>query len=366
MVTTFRTQSTDVFADADPGITFDADQTWTIASGVLVSSAREDGVFSDQDNSTLFNNGAVFSGAESGDGVFLGGGGSAVTNAAGARIIAADDGVTMGGQGAVVTNQGAIEGLGDIGVYFVTHADDFLLNNSGSIFGREEAVRIFADGDNGTIHNSGRISAGDDGVGISISVSDGPGLFIDNAAGAIIEGDDAIFVATGRLSLNNRGTIVGDISVDPEHTGNSAIVNHGRIAGGVFFGNGNDVFAGAGGTSGPIDGGFGNDQITGGPRADHLDGEFGNDRLIGGAGNDRLEGGQGLDTLTGGAGRNQFIFEIRVIRHFSTHAPSLAIRGFGQITDFALGVDKVVLFDNLYEFRVQSGLLGLARSDITL
>ena len=51
-----------------------------------------------------------------------------------------------------------------------------------------------------------------------------------------------------------------------------------------------------------IDGGDGNDTITGGAGAEALSGGIGNDILNGGAGNDTLIGGPDADTLTGGPG----------------------------------------------------------------
>jgi VCBS repeat-containing protein len=55
-----------------------------------------------------------------------------------------------------------------------------------------------------------------------------------------------------------------------------------------------------------IDGGEGNDSLTGSAARDHLDGGHGNDTLNGAAGGDTLVGGQGNDTLTGGAGHDVF------------------------------------------------------------
>ncbi|HYM57885.1 MAG TPA: hypothetical protein VES79_07975, partial [Solirubrobacteraceae bacterium] len=46
-----------------------------------------------------------------------------------------------------------------------------------------------------------------------------------------------------------------------------------------------------------VEGGEGNDTITGTTRADNLDGQGGNDRVIGARGNDTMLGGAGLDTL---------------------------------------------------------------------
>ena len=63
-----------------------------------------------------------------------------------------------------------------------------------------------------------------------------------------------------------------------------------------------------------IDGGSGNDFLSGGKRSDTLiggdgndtlDGNSGNDVLSGGSGNDRVYGGDGNDTLDGGAGSDR-------------------------------------------------------------
>jgi uncharacterized delta-60 repeat protein len=56
-----------------------------------------------------------------------------------------------------------------------------------------------------------------------------------------------------------------------------------------------------------LDGGAGNDQLTGGSGSDRLDGGAGNDRLAGGGGDDRLNGGAGDDSLWGSAGRDRIL-----------------------------------------------------------
>ena len=56
-----------------------------------------------------------------------------------------------------------------------------------------------------------------------------------------------------------------------------------------------------------INGGSGNDTITGSVGSDSIDGGSGNDALNGGAGADTLIGGTGNDTLSGGAGADSLI-----------------------------------------------------------
>src|SRR5262249_24550095 len=81
-------QERDLFKDADAAIAFrQANQTWTITEAVLVSSSKNNGVFSEFDDSTLVNNGNILSGAANAAGVEMIGADSLVSNAAGARIV---------------------------------------------------------------------------------------------------------------------------------------------------------------------------------------------------------------------------------------------------------------------------------------
>lgn len=58
-----------------------------------------------------------------------------------------------------------------------------------------------------------------------------------------------------------------------------------------------------------VDGGAGNDTMTGSGFVDHLLGGDGNDGMNAGAGDDELEGGLGVDTMTGGLGGDRFDFD---------------------------------------------------------
>ncbi|MBX3575646.1 MAG: M10 family metallopeptidase C-terminal domain-containing protein [Rhizobiaceae bacterium] len=86
-----------------------------------------------------------------------------------------------------------------------------------------------------------------------------------------------------------------------------------------------------------IDGGAGNDTLTGSRLVDDLRGGAGNDTLAGGAGNDVLAGGLGRDLLAGGLGRDRF--------DFNTVAESRAGAARDQIRDFKRGQDKIDLRD---------------------
>ena len=65
---------------------------------------------------------------------------------------------------------------------------------------------------------------------------------------------------------------------------------------------GNDTFADTSVTELSIDGGAGNDTITGTANADNISGGTGDDTLSGGDGNDTLAGGDGNDAIDAGAG----------------------------------------------------------------
>jgi Ca2+-binding RTX toxin-like protein len=80
----------------------------------------------------------------------------------------------------------------------------------------------------------------------------------------------------------------------------------------------------------------GDDSITGYLGGDKLSGGNGNDVLDGREGNDTLAGGAGDDMLTGGIGSDRFMFD---------QAPG---SGVDTITDFASGVDTIMLKGSLF------------------
>src|SRR5207248_79864 len=57
-----------------------------------------------------------------------------------------------------------------------------------------------------------------------------------------------------------------------------------------------------------LDGGAGDDFLSGGTGNDMLDGGAGNDTMSGGSGDDVLTGGPGSDTLDGGSGDDVYRF----------------------------------------------------------
>jgi Ca2+-binding RTX toxin-like protein len=100
----------------------------------------------------------------------------------------------------------------------------------------------------------------------------------------------------------------------------------------VYAGNGNDTVVGTSGED-RLDGGNGNDNVYGLDGHDWLTGGNGDDALDGGTGNDRLEGERGDDRLTGGTGADLFLFG--------------KSGGSDVVTDYQVGVDKLVLQDGI-------------------
>ena len=84
-----------------------------------------------------------------------------------------------------------------------------------------------------------------------------------------------------------------------------------------------------------VDGGAGNDTITGSAGADTFGGGSGNDVLTGSGGDDRIIGGTGRDTMDGGAGADSFVFTSIADSRRSVQAD--------LITGFATGTDKIDL-----------------------
>lgn len=115
----------------------------------------------------------------------------------------------------------------------------------------------------------------------------------------------------------------------------------------IFGGDGRDRILGGSGSD-ELFGDADHDTLYGGSNADDLYGGEGNDSLYGGSGNDNLFGGLGDDGIvdrtgddvyTGGEGADIFWFSVH-------HDPSKEGGGQDIITDFELGVDQLVLYND--------------------
>lgn len=128
----------------------------------------------------------------------------------------------------------------------------------------------------------------------------------------IVSGVDRAGGTVTRLDTTGRNGVVAETVVDA--TGfaaanpNELLVYRLRTEFDTRTGTaGNDVLAAEAGSTGALlDGGSGNDNLTGGDHADILIGGLGNDTLLGGAGSDFLRGGSGADSMIGGAGSDNY------------------------------------------------------------
>ena len=134
---------------------------------------------------------------------------------------------------------------------------------------------------------------------------------------------------------NGNDTLTGTAGDDTISGGNGNDV--------VNAGNGNDTINGGNGND-TLSGGEGDDIIIGGNGNDSLDGGSGNNTLSGGNGNDILVVGNGNNTLTGGNGNDTFVF-----------GPTLF--GNNTVTDFGDGNDRIAFDDVFTNFAaVQSAM----------
>jgi hypothetical protein len=239
--------------DSTTGFNFDADnQIGIIAPGIVDFDWGSHAVFSNGfANNRLVNKGTVISAASNFSAVFLNNGSASIVNYAGAEIIGASDAIDLDGTGmAVVNNKGKIIGATGAGVGFDTNPGGELLVNHGYISGAGDGVLNFSTVAGGAIHNFNTIRS--DGYAIFVDTAVGLRTSITNAAGALIESssDRAVGGFGGSFRLVNHGTVIGGIT--DNDGANDVIINRGRIDGVIELGSGNDIFNGAGGTSGTI------------------------------------------------------------------------------------------------------------------
>ncbi len=242
--------------------------TITIDTDVLVFSHDNIAVSSTQSGSKLINNGYILGGGF--DGVSFDGANSSITNNAGHTIAGLFDAIALDGDGATVINHGTLTGLqaASSGISVSVSGDHIVIINDGDIFGRSEGIFMESDLSGGSIDNSGTIRS--DGHALSIGNDSIDATTIVNRAGATISGGTlAIYTELdGHFSLDNHGTLIGGIDCTDASAQHDAIVNHGKIAGTVRLGLGDDTFKDAGGTAGKVYGGDGNDRLVAGAHKD--------------------------------------------------------------------------------------------------
>ncbi|WP_299968355.1 Hint domain-containing protein [uncultured Roseobacter sp.] len=112
--------------------------------------------------------------------------------------------------------------------------------------------------------------------------------FTDTTTGAITRYDD------GDLTGGSFSQFVQFLGNDADNAVSGSV---GLNARGYIGGAGNDTFTDDGALGGTIEGGAGNDVLTGGSGSNNIRGQDGDDILRGGASNNNLYGGNGNDTL---------------------------------------------------------------------
>jgi Ca2+-binding RTX toxin-like protein len=159
-----------------------------------------------------------------------------------------------------------------------------------------EQVNIVALGGADSITIGDLTKTGITQVNIDLSATPGSGTgdgLADNVTVNGTGGSDQIQIAGSLTAVTVSGLAAQVTLIGPE-TGDTLAVNGG---------NGNDTISAVGMTTAimnlVLDGGAGNDTITGGA---------GNDTLLGGDGNDMVNGGRGNDTALLGAGNDTFVW----------------------------------------------------------
>jgi Ca2+-binding RTX toxin-like protein len=173
---------------------------------------------------------------------------------------------------------------------------------------------------------AGSPATGDELLGIENLLGSAFGdVFVGNDGHNRIDGgagDDVIRGGLGNDTLiggaNTPGTVVGD-TLDYLGAAGGVTVSLAITTAQNTVNAGIDVISGF-------------ETLSGSQFDDRLTGDALFNRLIGGEGNDTLTGGGGIDALTGGVGADHFVFNV---------APSAA--NADSISDFAVGVDKIVL-----------------------
>jgi Ca2+-binding RTX toxin-like protein len=237
--------------------------------------------------------------------------------------VTAASGVAYGVQEAALTNTGTLTVTSAYDAYGLHNDNDLIgFSNTGTInvHGDDFAMGLYY-GDLRTsgLTNAGTITVSTDpsspygSIGIYLSESVGPpGGVYETFNSGTITADIAYYVENdhstdlhGKDLLHNSGTMNGNVVLS---FGDDTVDNTGTINGNVLLGDDNDRYDGAPGhVYGTVEGGRGNDTITGGNEANYLYGDAGRDTIYGGLGDDFIEGGPGRDTLYGQGGINDFV-----------------------------------------------------------
>ena len=234
-----------------------------------------------------------------------------------------------------INNGGAYNGLS-----FLLNGSDTVNGSNGNdvlrgfagidnVLGNGGADKLFGDGENDFLRGGAGKDFLDGGTGLDTADYSDKG----KAVVAVLKGATKSIVTVGGKAedtIKNIERLVGGSGNDKltgDNQANSLTGNGGK-----------DTLIGKGGID-LIRGNDANDVIDGGGAADNLYGGLGKDVIKGGAGADNIYGELGNDTLTGGAGADKFYFDTALDGLYNVD----------KITDFAVGVDKIMLDAGIFE-----------------
>ena len=250
------------------------------------------------------------------------------------------------GQGDIFSNSGTIDvhGAQSAGGIRLAGNDGSAksLTNAGSltVSGGSSAVGIWFEGGNSnglTFTNSGSVLV--ESHPVNRQVDQPPeAVAFEIAGGHIINSgtitaEDAIygrlfggsFGGEGQEVIDNTGQIHGRVSL---FTGDDSIHNSGLMDGGIDLGDGNDLYDGRGGTDTGVIGGTGDDTFFAGSGKEVFDGGAGDDTFTAGAGTDVFTGGDGFDTLSFVLSDHAVTAGIADGNHSLAGSGSLSLSGF--------------------------------------
>lgn len=271
--------------------------------------------------------------------------------------------------GATVENNGHIHAQAPairVGAFGGAPLPDTRIVNTGTIASQTTAILLDFGTDDTSILNDGVISA----RGSVVLAPNGGRVDIVNSGIMQAQQTATILASGGPFSLVNTGQVLaaeGRAAVSLSGGFSARVTNGGFIGGDVLLGDADDLFDGSGGSvAGRVDGGGGQDSLTGSTIADQLRGGAGDDDLEGNAGNDLLDGGAGADLIDGGDGRDTASYASASAAVLADLTNETANRGDAR-GDIYLGIEVLEgsnFADSLFGANASDTLLGGRGNDV--